>query len=62
MNTMNDPRKGYALALFLGAIGGGLFVAVVTKAIPKMMSQMMSGMMQNMMSHMGESGIDPSEI
>ena len=62
MNTMNDPRKGYALALLLGAFGGGLFVAVMTKAIPRMMSQIMSGMMQNMMSHMGESGCNPSEI
>jgi hypothetical protein len=62
MNTMSDPRKGYAVAFLLGAIGGGLFVTLATKAIPRMMSQMMSGMMRNMMSGMRESGCDPSEI
>jgi CheY-specific phosphatase CheX len=46
----------------LGAIGGGLVVAVATKAIPKMMSQMMAGMMQNMMAQMGEAGCDPGEM
>ena len=62
MNTMRDPLKDYAVAILLGAIGGGLFVTLATKAIPKMMTQMMSGMMQNMMSHMIESGCDPSEM
>jgi CheY-specific phosphatase CheX len=54
--------KNYAVAILLGAIGGGLFVTLATKAIPKMMTQMMSGMMKNMMSQMSESGCDPSEI
>ena len=62
MNTMSDQRKNYAIAILIGAIGGGLVVTLATKAIPKMMTQMMSGMMQNMMSRMSESGCDPSEM
>ena len=62
MNTQNDLRKNYAAAILLGAVGGGLFVTLATKAIPKMMTQMMSGIMPNMMSHMSESGCDPSEM
>jgi hypothetical protein len=62
MNTMSDQGKDYAVATLLGAIGGGLFVILATKAIPKMMTQMMSGVMQNMMSQMRESGCDPSEM
>jgi hypothetical protein len=57
-----DTRKNYAVALLLGAVGGGLIVTLVTRAIPKMMTQMMSGMMQNMMSRMSESGCDPAEM
>lgn len=49
-------NKGPLLAFVLGAIGGGLVVAVATKAIPKMMSEMMPRMMHNMMSEMGEAG------
>ena len=60
-NTVSDRRK-YILAASLGAAGGGLFVALATRAIPRMMSQMMSGMMQNMMSQMGEAGCDPAEM
>lgn len=55
MSTMDDQRKNYAVAILDGAIGGGLFVTVVTQAIPKMMTQMMAGMMKNMMSQMSES-------
>lgn len=62
MNMLGDQRKYYAVAFLLGAIGGGLFINMVTKAIPKMMSQIMSGMMQNMMSHMIESGCVPPDI
>jgi len=62
MSIKSDPKKNYAVALLLGAIGGGLFVTLATKAIPKMMAQMMSGMMQNMMFQMSESGCDPSEM
>jgi hypothetical protein len=59
---MADRRNNYAVAFLLGVVGGGLMVALATKAIPKMMKQTMSGMMQYMMSHMSESGCDPSEM
>jgi hypothetical protein len=62
MNTASEQRKGYAVATLLGAIGGGLFVILATKAIPKMMAQMMSGMMKNLMSGMSENGCNPSEM
>ena len=62
MNPGIDQRKHYTVAILLGAIGGGLFVALATRAIPKMMAQIISGMMQNMISHMRESGCEPSEM
>jgi CheY-specific phosphatase CheX len=54
--------RNYLLAAALGALGGGVVMAMATKAIPKMMSQMMAGMMQNMMRQMGEGGSDPAEM
>ena len=54
----NSQYKKYALAMILGAIGGGLAVALITKAIPKMMA----GIMRNMMSQMGEDGCTPGEM
>ena len=62
MYTTRYPAMKYVLVAILGAIGGGLLVAVATKAIPKMMSGMMSGMMQNMMGQMRESGVSPAEM
>jgi hypothetical protein len=58
MPSTGSHIKGYALAAAVGAIGGGLFVALATKAIPNMMSQMM----QNMMARMGENGFSPAEM
>ena len=52
------PAMKYVTVAFLGAIGGGLLVAIATRAIPKMMS----GMMQNMMGQMKESGVTPAEM
>jgi CheY-specific phosphatase CheX len=54
--------KNYAVAVLIGAVGGGLLVTLATRAVPKVMTQMMSGMMKNMMSQMSESGCDPSEM
>ena len=62
MERKENPVKGYVLAAGLGALGGGLFLALVTNAIPKMMSKMMSGMMQDMMTQMGADGCDPVEM
>ena len=62
MNKTIDPRKNYVIAMRLGAIGGGLFVTLATKAIPKMLTYTMSGIMQSMMSQMSEQGCDPKEM
>jgi len=62
MHNVGSHRRGYVLAALLGAMGGGLVVALGTRAIPQMMSRMMSGMMRNMMAQMGEGGCDPAEM
>ena len=62
MGRINIPRKGYILAVLLGALGGGIFILLITRAIPKMMSRIMSGMMQNMMAQMKKDGSDPAEM
>lgn len=49
---------GRVWAFVLGAIGGGVFVALTTKAIPKMMSSMM----RNMMAQMSKDGCNPGQI
>ena len=58
----NAQTRRTILAAGLGALGGGLVVAIATRAIPKVMSQMMSGMMRNMMAQMGEGGCKPAEM
>ena len=62
MERKSTQYQGYFLAVGLGAIGGGLLIAVATRAIPKMMSKMMAGMMENMMAQMGEGDCDPADI
>ena len=58
----NDQTRRTILAAVLGALGGGLVVAIATQAIPKIMSQMMPAMMKNVMAHMGEEGCNPAEM
>ena len=53
----SDIRK-YAIVVALGAVGGGLLVALATKAIPRMMPKMM----RNMMAQMGGEGCSPAEM
>ena len=48
----------YALVAGIGAVAGGIAVALATKAIPKMMSQAM----RSMMAQMSEAGCDPAEM
>jgi hypothetical protein len=62
MNTTRSDTRKVVLAGILGAIGGGLLVAIATRALPKMMSRRMSGMMQNMMGQMRENGVNPAEM
>ena len=50
------------LAAGLGALGGGIAVLLMTRAIPKVMEQMREGMMQNMMEKMKARGCTPSEM
>ena len=62
MDATRSDTRIVVLAGILGAIGGGLFVAIATRALPKMMSGMMSGMMQNMIGQMRENGVNPAEM
>ncbi len=62
MSETDSRNRGYALAALFGAIGGGLFVAVATRAIPKLVTGMMTGMMQSMMAQMKAGGCNPSEM
>ena len=50
------------LAAGLGALGGGIAVLLMTRAIPKMMEQMREGMLQNMQEKMKERGCTPAEM
>ncbi len=56
-DSSGNLRK-YMIVGAIGAVGGGLLVAMVTRAMPKMMS----GMMQKMMSMMGGEGCSPAEM
>ena len=62
MFNVSSPTKGYMLAAVLGAITGGLVVALATQAIPKMISRTMAEIMQKTMAPMGASGCTPSEM
>ncbi len=55
---MASRNAGYVLAAVLGAMGGGLLVAVATRAIPRMMASMM----QNRMAQMKAGGGNPAEM
>lgn len=58
MGKKDSCSKRYVFAAVLGAIGGGVIVALATKAMPKIMS----GMMRNMMGHMRKGGCDPESM
>ena len=66
MSKQSVDRRRYLVAVILGALAGGIVVAIATKAIPKIMSQMMDQMMtqmpQKMMARMKAEGIDPAEM
>ena len=59
MNQTWVPNKKILLAGLLGAIGGGLFAVLITRAIPKMMSGMMTKMMKNWMASMKDENGNP---
>lgn len=58
MSKTDSNARGYALAALMGAIGGGLVVALATNAIPKVLSRVM----QTMMVQMREAGFNPAEM
>ena len=51
---------GHVLAAALGAVAGGLAVAIATRAVPAMMSRIET--MGNAMMRMGGEGCDPEEM
>ena len=58
---MSDDRgnlRKYIIIGAIGALGGGLLVAIATRALPKIMS----GMMHTMMARMGGEGCSPVEM
>ena len=62
MSKQSVDRRHYLVAVILGAVAGGIVVAIATKAIPKIMSHMMSEMPQKMMVQMKAEGINPAEM
>ncbi len=61
MSYPDSHLKGYTVAALLGAIGGGLAVALATRAIPKIMTRVLADMTQNMMAQMQAGSGTPSE-
>ncbi len=55
----SDRVSGYLVAGVIGAVWGGLVVAIATKALPRIMAGMMKQMMPNMMMQMKECGCSP---
>jgi hypothetical protein len=62
MGLSDSNIKGYLIATFVGAVGGGLLALFTSKTLPKIMSQVMSNMMKNMMPQMGEGSCNPEEM
>ena len=54
MAEVVSPTRGYIVAAGLGALAGGLLVAVTARVLPRVMSRAMAGMMREMMGRVGE--------
>jgi hypothetical protein len=50
--------RKYMVVTALGAVSGGILVALASRAMPKIMA----GMMRNMMTMMGGEGCNPAEM
>jgi hypothetical protein len=62
VQKVGGDKRLYVLATLLGALAGGLLVAMATRAVPRMMSGTMAKMMENMAARMGDGGGAPSDI
>ncbi len=62
MYNTDSHTRNYILAAMLGAIGGGLAVIVLTRAIPKIVAGVMAEMMPKMMARMQEAGCAPADM
>ena len=66
MRNSSSSKRGYVLVAVVSALGGGIAVTLVTKAIPRLVSQilaeMMSKMPRLMLDHMKSEGFDPTEM
>ena len=49
--------KGYILAALLGAAAGGVFVLLVTRAIPRMISRIATGVVEGVISGIKKGGV-----
>ena len=56
MTKFASSARRYGLVAGLGALGGGLLVAIAARALPRAMSRAMAGMMQHMMEQVSEGG------
>lgn len=62
MGNARSDKLGYIIIGLLGVAVGGMFVTVVTHAIPRMMKRMMAGMMENMRAQMAAGGCKPDDF
>ncbi len=66
MRNSGSSKRGYILVAVVSALGGGIAVALVTKAIPRLVSQILNEMMSKvprlMTEHMKSEGFDPAEM
>lgn len=54
MSNAVSPNLKYAAVAGLGALAGGLLVALAARVLPRAVSRAMAGMMEQMMGQMGE--------
>ena len=58
MSNGGSNLRKYMVATAIGAVGGGILVALASRAVPKMIA----GMMYKMMAKMGGEGCSPAEL
>jgi uncharacterized membrane protein YeiH len=58
MNYRNSNVARIIIAALLGALGGGIVVAIITRAIPRMVAYITAAVLQKIAEVMKESGVD----